>query len=305
MVSCRPGAGVGRGERGDGAVDRLPAVPAQRAARPQDAVVAVACRGGCRTPRATAVASSGSSCASVVTLRRTSAIRGSWVPRHQRPHRPGDVDGDHEVGAPVLGVRRGEDVIDVVRAEHVEGRGGDGRQLAVGRALRSGAVRSAQPGLGERPVGRGAAERGPEGVERLRPARVGGRRGGREPAVAQLRRVVGRGDDRAPFGRHRAQLPLGDEPDLARAGRDRRGVGRDDARAGERDGQRVRRGVHAVGQPHRLADGAEREQAVAAAAGLVGDEPDLRSGRRDEPDERAPATAALVICAAVSASVTR
>ena len=160
----------------------------------------------------------------MVTLRRTSAIRGSAVPGTSARIDPEMSTATTSVGAPVLGVRRGEDVVDVVRAEHVEGRGGDGRQLAVGRDLRSGAVRSAQPGLGERPVGRGAAERGPEGVERLRPAGVGGRRGGGEPAVAQLRRVVGRGDDRAPGGGGAAQLALGHEPDLARAGRASRGA---------------------------------------------------------------------------------
>ena len=92
---------------------------------------------------------------------------------------------------------------------------------------------------------------------------------------------------------------------LSRSVGHRRDVGRHDAGAREREGQCVRRGVHAVGQPHRLADGAEREQAVAGAARVVGDEPDLRRGRGDELGERTPPAARLAICAAVPASVAR
>jgi hypothetical protein len=75
----QPGAGVARGERGDRAVDRAPTAAAQVVRRAQDAVVAVAVEVGAELPEREAGVV-GQSRARVVTLRRTSSIRGSVVP---------------------------------------------------------------------------------------------------------------------------------------------------------------------------------------------------------------------------------
>ena len=198
-----------------------------------------------------------------------------------------------------------------VPAQHLEGRGGDLRHQFGRRTRRGRSVRTAQARGGERVVRLGVGERRQQSLQRSGEGRIGGRRGRRQPGVAQLGGVVRAGQQHCVAHPCRClavgilQQPgeriLADQADVS--GFLREGLVRHRVGGRERGCQRHSRSIHAVVLPDRLPDRPDPDQAVSRAGWIADDQVDPESlvTRSASPRQLPPAWATS---SAVASSVT-